>query len=229
MMMNTELIEKALSLLNGAKLEDLRNLLMYERQKSILESSGKKMKLALIVKRILKKNETVRPVLSTVMYDKQNRPCICDGFLLVRWNEEQPELKAFPETRDERGLAADNIIPKKKECEARELTEADRLVIKNIDKYIKLYADEKANGQIPVELFGKTFDAYLVRDFVGVIGTDFDEIYTQPNRWGKFENTPSVVFNADYDAVILPLQIQKEEAKQASEERTTRFIEQLKV
>lgn len=226
--MNTTTIEKAIALFDSAKLEELRNLLIYEREKSILESNGKKMKLAPIVKKILKKNETIRPVLATVMYDDKNRPSICDGFLLVRWEEEQQELKAFPETRGERVLAADNIIPKKKDCEERDLTEADRLIIKNIDKYIKLYADEKANGQIPVELFGKTFDAYLVRDFVGVIGTDFDKIYTQPNRWGKFENTPSVVFDEKYSAVILPLQIQKEEIRQASKERTESFIERLK-
>ena len=229
-MMNTATIEKAIALFDGAKLEELRNLLIYEREKSILESNGKKMKLAPIVRRILKRNETSRPVLSTVMYDEQNRPCICDGYMLVRWNAEQQELKACPETRGERVLSADKIIPKQSECEERSLTGADRLIIANISKYIKLYDKEKAQGILPVCLFGKIFNAYLVKDFIDVIGTDFDKTYTRnlSYSYGERENCPDTIYHKDFSAVILPFRMLEEKDKERCEARTDEFLERLK-
>ncbi len=234
-MMNTAVIEKALNLLNGAKLEDLRNLLMYEREKSILEASGKKMKLAPIVKRFLAKNTGFRPLLATVMYDSQNRPIICDGYMLVRWEKEQPELKAFPETRGADVLNADAIIPPINQSEEWTLTESDKIVLENIDKYIKLYDKEKDRDKhLPVNLFGKFFDAYLVRDFVGVIGTDFEKTYVKYDRnarssWGSFAFAPHTVVNDDLTAIILPLSVKDEEKKVEHEKRTQEFVEHIKL
>lgn len=229
-MMNTTTIEKAIALFDSAKLEELRNLLIYEREKSILEASGHKMHLAPIVKRILKRNEECRPVLATVMYDEQNRPIICDGFLLVRWNEEQSELKAFPETHGERVLAAENIIPKQSDCEEWELTENDRIILKNIDKYIKLYNKEKKQSVLPVGLFGKIFNAQLVKDLVDIIGTEFEKTYTRnlSSNYGNRENCPDTIFKDDLTAVILPLRLLNDADKESCKERTETFINRIK-
>ena len=225
-MMNTATIEKAIALLNSGKWNELNDLLVYEREKSILESNGKKMKLAPAVKKILEKNKENRPILATVMYDEQNRPIICDGFLLVRWNAEQPELKAFPETHGESVLKADNIIPKMHDCEERILTENDRLIIENIDKYIKIYNKEKKQGQLPIELFGKVVNAYLLRDLIAVIGTDFDRTYTRV--YGNREYCPDTIYHEDFTAVILPMRLLNDNDKESCTARTARFLEQLK-
>lgn len=230
-MMNTTTIEKAIALFDSAKLEELRNLLIYEREKSIFEQSGKKMNLAPTVRKILKRSEKDRPVLATVMYDEQNRPCICDGFMLVRWNEEQPELKAFPETRGENVLKADNVIPKQSECVERDLTETDRLIIANIDKYIKLYASEKeAHGVLPVCLFGKIFNAYLVKDFIGVIGTGFEKTYTRnlSHNYGSLDCCPDTIFQDDLTAVIFPFRVLQEKDRDECKARTETFVKRLK-
>lgn len=225
-MMNTATIEKALALLNSGKAENLsvlNDLLLYERERSILEAAGKKMKLAPIIKKVLDKSKGNRPVLATVMYDTLNRPIVCDGYILVRWNKEQPELKAFPETRGESVLKADNIIPEQYRCTERELTENDRIILLNIDKYIKLYEKAKDDFKnIPVCLFGKIFNARLVKDFIGIIGTDFDKTYTEA------EYSPNAIFHEDYSAVILPMRLLKEEDKKACIDRTEEFIAKIK-
>lgn len=228
--MNIITIEKAIALLNGAQLEELRDLLVYEREKAIFASEGRKMKIAPAVKNVLGKTLKNRPILSTVMHDKKERPFICNGFLLVRWFEEQPELKGFPQTPSDSpdSINADNIMLKKCECEARPVDENDRLIVENIDKYIKLYNKEKKDRVLPVEVFGKSFDAYLLRDFINIIGKDFEEVYTALYGYGTFSYKPSCVYKDDLEAMILPLRVTNEDTKEASCERTRSFLEQLK-
>lgn len=215
--MTTKKIDEAIKFLEKGDIAELLKLLTYERQKSILEESGKKIKLAPAVKKIISNNPE-RPVLETVQYNDE-RPFICDGYILIRWNKEQPELKCFTETHGEKALKCDNLLPNINDCTEYKLTEDDKAIINNLDKYIKLY---KTKGILSINVFNKTYDAKQLKMLFDVIGTDFNIIYTLKSRNPK--TSLNMFMNDNLTAIILPLNIENEETKN----RTKNFLEVIK-
>lgn len=224
--MNTATIEKAIKLLQEKSLKELEELLIYERQKSIMQGNKKSMKLATAVKKILSNNPE-RPILTTVQHTKDGAPFICDGYCLIKWNEEQDELKAFSQTSPEQSVKADNIIPNLNDCTEYALLPEDKIIINNLDKYIKLYKDKyiklyKTKNFVPVNVFGKTYNAYLLKDFLAVIGTNFDIIYRQKGIIYGCD----MFTNDEIKAICLPLR--KAENDKIINETTKEFLEILK-
>lgn len=220
--MNTATIEKAIKLCNPESLKELEELLIYERQKSILQGKKKAVKLMSAVNKILSNNPE-RPILTTIQHTKDGEPFICDGYCLIKWNEEQDELNAFTQTSPEQSLKADDIMPNLSDCTEYTLSPEDKLIITNLDKYIKLYKDKyKARYFAPVNVFGKTYNAYLLKDFFAVTGTDFDTIYRQKGViYGG-----DMFINDEIKALCLPLR--KVANDEIINETTKNFLEVLK-
>lgn len=81
--MNTATIEKSIELLNSSKLDELRELLAYERQKSILAGQGKKSSLLTAVKKFIDNNDlkTTRPELAKIQHIMKQQLTIEDIYL----------------------------------------------------------------------------------------------------------------------------------------------------
>jgi hypothetical protein len=223
--MNTATIEKCIELLNTGKIDDLRDLLNYERETNILASKGVKMSLLNAVKKIVCDNglKEWRKNLY-IQHTPDGKQFICDGYLLVKWNEEQPELNALPQTPVNESINANNILRTTASMSKYELTESDKIIAENIDKYIKLYNEKKAR-KFPVKYCNKFFDATYLKRAFSVIGTDFEHILT-----GKDGNSPLQIYETNYSAVLLPININtiKDEDKTIIEQNTQKFVEQIK-
>ena len=89
----------------------------------------------------LKQLKAERPALATIMHDKDGKQFICDGYMLIKWNEYQEELNGFLQTDYEKSIKIENILPLEHNTVKHELTEEETLLIKNIDKYIKTIKD----------------------------------------------------------------------------------------
>lgn len=224
--MNTATIEKCIELLNTGKIDDLRDLLNYERETNILASKGVKMSLLNAVKKIVCDNglKEWRKNLYGIQHTPDGKQFICDGYLLVKWNEEQPELNALPQTPVNESINANNILRTTASMSKYELTESDKIIAENIDKYIKLYNEKKAK-KFPVKYCNKFFDATYLKRAFSVIGTDFEHILT-----GKDGNSPLQIYETNYSAVLLPININtiKDEDKTIIEQNTQKFVEQIK-
>lgn len=223
--MNTATIEKCIDLLNTGKIDDLRDLLNYERETNILASKGVKMSLLNAVKKIVCDNglKEWRKNLYGIQHTPDGKQFICDGYLLVKWNEEQPELNALPQTPANESIDANSIL-RSTSMSKYELTDSDKIIAENIDKYIKLYNEKKAK-KFPVKYCNKFFDAHYLKKAFSVIGTDFEHILT-----GKNENSPLQINEKDYSAVLLPININSitDESKTTIEQNTQKFVEQIK-
>lgn len=224
--MNTATIEKCINLLNTGKIDDLRDLLNYERETNILASKGVKMSLLNAVKKIVCNIglKEWRKNLYGIQHTPDGKQFICDGHLLVKWNEEQPELNALPQTPANESIDANNILRTTASMLKYELTDSDKIIAENIDKYIKLYNEKKAK-KYPIKYCNKFFDALYLKKAFSVIGTNFEHILT-----GKNENSPLQINEKDYSAVLLPININTiaDESKTTIEQNTQKFVEQIK-
>lgn len=88
--MNIASIEKAIKLLSDGQLGALRELLLFEREKEILKSKGKTPTLLETVKKVIDKAD--KKDLRAVLIDEDGIQWVCNGYILVKWNEYQSEL-----------------------------------------------------------------------------------------------------------------------------------------
>lgn len=139
--MNTTTIEKCLDLLNTGKIDDLRDLLNYERETNILASKGIKTSLLNAVKKIVCDNglKEWRKELAGIQHTPDGKQFICNGYLLVKWNEEQPELNALPQTPANESINANNILCTTASMLKYELTDSDKIIA---EEFSKLWATE---------------------------------------------------------------------------------------
>lgn len=217
-------INKYIKLANENTTELLR-VLEFDRQQAIMEEKGKTMKLATAVKKIidLKDLKTQRPALASIMHDKNGKQFICDGYLLIKWNEYQEELDGFVQTDYDKSIKLESILPNEYNTSKHELTEDEILLINNISKYIKLYKDKaQSNGIIPIKLFGKVYSAHLIKKAFDIIG----EIRTY-NTTDNREYTPIYIYENGIESCLLPIRIEEEFKKEVNE-MTQEFLERLK-
>ena len=133
--MELKRIEKAIELLKSNNIEELKELLEFERQASILNGKGKNIKYATLVKNLIKVNAESRPLLATVMHDEQNRQFILDGYFLARYEHYKEELDGLPQTPySDNLIKPERIIPRKAYCEEHALTDDEQLLLENLDK-----------------------------------------------------------------------------------------------
>lgn len=212
-------INNYIKLVKEYKIDELMKTLEYDRQQAIMEEKGQKMKLAPAIKKVLSdKDIASRPVLQSIQHDSNGKQFICDGFLLIRWNNEQEELNGFPQTPTDKSIKADAIIPKVYETQQIELSENDRLIISNINKYVKINKDFGF-----VYVFDKYFSAKLLKKVIDVVGADFNKYYIQD----KEPYRPICLFEDEFDGLVMPCRA-NEELESDTIKRTNEFLEMLR-
>lgn len=217
-------IKKYIKLANE-NITELLRVLEFDRQQAIMEEKGKTMKLANAVKKVIDLNEykKSRPILSTIMHDKDGKQFICDGFMLIKWNEYQEELDGFMQTDYDRSIKIENILPKEYNTTKHELNKDEILILKNIDKYIKLYKDKiKSNEFLPIKLFGKIYPASFIKKAFDIIG----EIKNY-NLLNNNEHQSAFIYENGVEVVLLPIKTNDEE-KQRVEKLIQDFLARLK-
>lgn len=219
--MELKKINKYIELANS-NITELLRVLEFDRQQAILEEKGKTYKLATAVKKIIdtKELKTTRPALATIMHDNDGKQFICDGYVLIKWNDFQEELNVFPQTDSAKSIQVDIILPNEVYTTKHELTEDDSLLINNIDKYIKLYKSEKNNnGILPIRLFGKYYSASLIKKAFDIIGEVKSYNTAEDN-----DCCPIYIYENGIQSVLLPIRIQDEKKREEEERRTQNFL-----
>lgn len=216
--MNTAAIEKSIELLNSLKLDELRELLTFERQKSILAGQGKKSSLLTAVKKFIddKYLKTTRPELAKIQHTEDGKQFIIDGYLAVIWNNEHPELNALPQRSAEESFPIYTVLLKPYEQTAYTLSAKDKKLIENIEKYCKIYKLEKVGAMLPIWIFDDYFDAFYLKKLFEIIGTDFETIYFR----GSITRSARTIYTDDYSAIFLPMRLlggKEEEIKNRTE------------
>ena len=219
-------INNYIKLINDRDIEELLRVLEFDRQQAIMEEKGKTYKLATAVKKVIdiKQLKKEHPSLATIMHDKDGKQFICDGFMLIKWNDFQEELNGFSQTDYEKSLKIESILPLEHSTTKHELTEEEALLIKNIDKYIKIYKNETIdNGIIPIKLFDRLYSASLIKKAFDIIG-EIKTYNTTDNR----EYTPIYIYENGIESALLPIRIADETKKQEVETMTQEFLKILK-
>ena len=217
-------IEKAIELLNENNVKELKELLEFERQKSIMNGKGRNVKFATLVRNLIKVNAESRPLLATIMHDELNRQFICDGFLLARFEQHKEELDGLSQTPySDNLIKPDRIIIPKHLCKEHAITEDEQLLLKNLEKYMAIYKTPNVrNGIIPVSIFGRTFNAKFLWNFIKITG-QVDKVYLPEEPY-----SPIGVFEQHITAVVLPIRVNGEYTSENVEQRTEEFIKKLK-
>lgn len=206
-----------------SELADIKNILVYERQCAIMAESKKKTNVLTAIKKILSDAEkSGRHELSTIQHSADGRPFICDGYVAIRWNNEIPELQAFEQLPSDKSLKiADSIMPNRSQLTEETITDDDKLVLDNLNKYIKLC--DRKQAVVAIKLFNKYYNAVYLKKVFDVIGTDIQTIaYLK-----KGDEYPNFIYKDNLEAVILPLRINDNE-KPLIDSKTLKFIEALK-
>lgn len=212
--------------LANSDLTELLRILEFDRQQAIMEEKGKSYKLATAVKKVidLKDLKKSRPLLASIMHDKDDKQFICDGYMLIKWKDHQEELDGFLQTDYGRSINTETILPKEHSTIKHELTEDEKLLIKNIDKYIKLYKNEKtANGLLPIRLFNKIYSASFIKNAFDIIGEIKHYNTTDDN-----EVHPAYIYENGIESVLLPIRISDEKLKEETDSRMQDFLAKLK-
>lgn len=178
--MNTATIEKAIKLLNEGDMVALDDLLRFEYEKSVLQDNGKKTNVLTAVKRFIKggRENGYGERLYGIMRSKDGKQAICNGYVLVKWKNEKNELNALPQIPETASPDVNHLLDYFNGIVGTVLSESDKIVLKNIDKFIKLNKDKRVSERfIEVEFGGHIFDAKLLKDLVDIIGTDDITLY----------------------------------------------------
>lgn len=170
--MNKNAIEKAQALLASNKLDELKQLLDYERELEVLKANGKKPTLLNAVKKYLKNSQADRPILCTVQTTNDGKQFICNGYSIVLWHDHKDELDALPTTEASKSINAYGIIGDVRDNEYT-FTADELTLLKNLNKYIALYPTTKTDLYAPIIIGEQLFDAKLLRETLdGIINLD---------------------------------------------------------
>ena len=212
--MNKTQIEKSIKLLNESKLDELKQLLMFELLK---EDKNKNVKIVDIVKKYLKeaKNFGNRPMLETVM-QKDGKQFICNGFNLIVFEEYLNELDILPQTTED-AINYKQILCSGLDYKTLTANEIDK--INDIDNYLKfLKLQHKEQENRPIMLFNYVYDANYIKLFKSVF-SDLSKVKYGIGRIGTLQATDGKV-----TFLQLPLRIFEDEAKQNIETIYNEFL-----
>lgn len=220
--MNTATIEKCLNLLNANNLDDLRNLLNYEKQASILTAKKGNTKFLPAVKKYLDDKNLVEnyPDYVSIQHTADGKQFICNGCSLIKWESHKPELDAFKQTDTNKSLPYPDWF-----SENYFLSSDDEIILKNLDKYVTFYKDKiilKDRNLRPVTFCNAYYDSKLLKKVFDVIGINsITEIKTLTRRDGI------KVITADAEAFILGLRLANTGEDVRINEITKEFINKL--
>lgn len=212
--------------LANSDLTELLRVLEFDRQQAIMQEKGKSYKLATAVKKVIDQKDLKksRPLLATIMHDKDGKQFICDGYMLIKWKDYQEELNGFLQTEYAQSIKDDTILPKEYNTVKHELSVDDKLIIKNIDKYIKLYKNDSATGLLPIRLFGKFYSASFIKNAFDIIG-EINHYHTTQDG----EIYPIYIYENGIEGILLPVRVLDEKIKQEADTKTQSFLAKLKV
>lgn len=143
-----------------------------------------------------------------IMRSKDGKQAVCNGYVLVKWKNEKNELNALPQIPETASIDVNHLLDYFNGIVGTALSESDKIVLKNIDKLIKLNKDKSVSERfIEVEFGGRIFDANLLKDLVDIIGTDDITLYIPQRSYNLKIETPEA------EAVICWLNFEEPELK----------------
>lgn len=219
--MNTATIEKAIKLLNVGDIVALGDLLRFEYEKSVLQTNGKKANVLTAVKKFIENAKKYNENIYGVMRSKDGKQAICNGYVLVKWKNEKSEFNALPQIPETASINVNYLLGRFNGIVGTALSESDKIVLKNIDKFIKLNKDKSVSKRyIEVEFGGCIFDAKILKDLVDIIGTDDITLYI-PQRSNNLKiETPEA------EAMVCGLRFDEPELKEVRK-NTQDFIDKI--
>lgn len=217
-------IEKAIELANNGKIDDLKALLAYERQKEILNGDTKKTAFLTAVKAVIdnKDLKLSRPTLACIEHTPDGKPFICDGYLAVRWNVAKPELDGLPQDLGT-PIAINNLI-NVDIADRYTVTDDDRLIIRNLAKFTKLGNDKNRT----IYLFGSFFNAGYLKKLFDIIGYDITEVGKERSGYAISNLKTHHIETAESSAIICPIRVSETEKQKAIIDTTNDFLAMLK-
>ena len=221
--MNTATIEKAIKLLNEGDIIVLGDLLRLEYEKSVLQDNGKKANVLTAVKRFIEggKKNGYGETLYGIMRSKDGKQAVCNGYVLVKWKNEKNELNALPQIPETASIDVNHLLDYFNGIVGTALSESDKIVLKNIDKFIKLNKDKRVSERfIEVEFGGRIFDAKMLKDLVDIIGTDDITLYIPQCGYNLKVETPEA------EAEVCGLRLDEPERKTVHK-NTQDFIDKI--
>lgn len=212
--MNSTTIEKCLKLLEQKDYIAVRELLEAERVKAIFAEKGTNTTFTKAVKNYI---TATRTDLSGVGIEN-GKPFLCDGYSLIAWKQEQPKLSGLPQP--EKKLNPNTLLPDPRSLRSIKVTDDEKIIAMNLDKYIKLYPTKKYD-YCPVYLFGAFWDAKYLLPLIKITGFDFMTADIKSNELGRVYS--AVLENDDLKLLILPLRVDDEKVREEVKTRQAEF------
>lgn len=180
--------------------------------------------LSLVKKIILTKDTKGRQVLRTIQHTKANEQLIIDGFVGIKWKQHEEALDILDQTPAELSLQIDQIF---RTMPVYELTENDKIVLANIDKFVDLSMAEKIDKKDKrcfAYLFGKYVDISVIKNVIK-IGLAYDDNFENTTFTTDEEITTAIQFeNNNIKAIVLPCRFNEEADQIKIKEQTQNFI-----
>lgn len=216
--MNSTTIEKCLKLLEQQDYIAARELLEVERVKAIFAEKGTNTTFTKAVKNYI---TATRTDLAGVGIEN-GKPFLCDGYSLIAWKQEQPQLAGLPQP--EKKLNPNALLPNQKGLHRVGVTDDERKIAINLDKYIKLYPTKK-HDYCPVYLFGAFWDAKYLLPLIKITGFDFMTADIKSNELGRVYS--AVLENDELKLLILPLRVDDEKVREEVKTRQAKFCNEV--
>lgn len=212
--MNSTTIEKCLKLLEQKDFVSARELLEAERVKAIFAEKGTNTTFTKSVKNYI---TATRTDLAGVGIEN-GKPFLCDGYNLIIWKHEQPQLAGLPQPQKK--LNPNTLLPDPRSLRSIKVTDDEKIIAMNLDKYIKLYPTKKYD-YCPVYLFGAFWDAKYLLPLIKITGFDFMTADIKSNELGRVYS--AVLENDDLKLLILPLRVDVEKVREEVKTRQAEF------
>lgn len=186
--------------------------------------------LSLVKKIILSKETVSRPVLRSIMHCKSdNKQCICDGFVGIKWKQNESGLDALAQTASENSIDLDAIMGNLPPI--YKLTDNDKFIIDNIDKFHDLALaskiDKKEKG-FTTYIFGKYFDVNIIKNVIKIC-LAYDSDFANTNFYSEdILYRPVQLENDNVKAIILPVRTKDDEERDAIQTQTQKIIDMIK-
>ena len=176
--MNITDIEKCIKLLNNSQRDEAIEFLIYCRNNEILKQNGKKTHKAIELKKIIDDMKDFRPGLAKIQLTKDGKQFFIDGYMAVLWKEHQDELDGLPIKPYAEGDTLDirNFILEDYLCDWQDISNNDKILIKNLNKYIRYHKTNK-HDICPIYILGRYMDAKMLLRTIKIIGNSVKQYY----------------------------------------------------
>lgn len=226
-MTNNDII-KIIDFIDKNEIDKARDFLKTQLVKS---TDKKSYNILSLVKKIILSKETMsRPVLRSIMHCKSdNKQCICDGFVGIKWKQNEGGLDALAQTDSADSLDFDRILDNP--LPNYTLTDNDKIILANIDKIHELAIAEKIDKRDKdciVYLFGKYCNINVIKNTVK-IGLAYDSNFADTVFMTDNKTITPILFeNNNVKAIMLPIRTKDESEQNDIKDKTQEYINMLK-